>query len=351
MKFIVNARFLTQPITGVQRFAIEISQILKNKFQENILFVAPKEIIHHEIAEKLEVKLIGSNKSHMWEQFDLPRFLRNNNSPVLLNLCNTAPLFYHNNIITIHDIAFEVYPHTFSKKFLYVYKYLIPRLANSAKKIITVSEFSKSEMIKYYKLPSDKITVIYNATGESFFAVNDENYKKEKYFLAVSSLNARKNLFLIMDAFERFQKSHDGYKLLIIGDTQERSFSSIKLDHYKQNKDIIFVGRVSDDELRKFYTNAVAFIYPSLYEGFGIPPLEAQKCETPVIVSDIPCFREVFKDSVLYCNAHDINSLMNRMIEILDPGLCQKMSDLGIHHSQNYNWNKSAEKLMQILPS
>lgn len=350
MKFIVNARFLTQEITGVQRFAIEISKNLKRIFKDQILFVSPKNILHKDIANELGVKIIGSSNSHIWEQIELRRFLYKNNCPLLLNLCNTAPLFYRKNIVTIHDVAFEIFPENYSRIFVLVYRYLIPKLARAAKKIITVSEFSKSEIAKYYNIPENKISVVYNAVSDNIFPVKDLQLENEKYFLALSSFNRRKNFSLIIDAFQRFQKDFSDYKLYIIGDKHDRVFSKMNfLNEGNDDHKIIFLGRVNDDELGKFYTNAQAFLYPSLYEGFGIPPLEAQKCGTPIILSDIKVFKEIFEKSALFCDPYDASSLQKRMIEVINVDKKKQLSKDGVNNSTRYDWEKNTEILIKNL--
>ena len=165
---VVNSRFLTQDITGVQRFAIEISLRLKDLLKDNVLFVAPSNIIQFDVAEQLNVQTIGKHTGHLWEQWDLPKWLKQNGSPLLLNLCNLAPLRYNNKISTIHDVSFVRYPQTFSKKFLIFYRLMIPRIISSSKKVFTVSEFSKQEIIDVYGTDENRIEVIYNAVNQNF---------------------------------------------------------------------------------------------------------------------------------------------------------------------------------------
>lgn len=165
---VVNSRFLTQKITGVQRFAIEISLRLKEMLKDNVIFVSPNDIIQGEIAQRLGVKFIGKHNGHLWEQWDLPKWLKKNGRPLLLNLCNMAPIMYLNKISTIHDIAFVRYPQTFSKKFLIFYKFMIPRIIASSKRVITVSNFSKKEIVDVYGVDQSLVTVVYNAVNETF---------------------------------------------------------------------------------------------------------------------------------------------------------------------------------------
>lgn len=165
---IVNSRFLTQQITGVQRFAIEISLRLKVMLKDNVIFVSPHDVIQNEIARQLGVKIIGKHTGHLWEQLELPNWLKKNGSPLLLNLCNMAPLMYKNKISTVHDVAFVRYPQSFSKRFLMVYRFMIPRIITSSKYIITVSEFSKKEIVDTYCIDNCMVKVVYNAVNEEF---------------------------------------------------------------------------------------------------------------------------------------------------------------------------------------
>lgn len=344
----VNSRFLTQPITGVQRFAIELSIRLKRTLGSEIQFIAPSDILHTDLATQLDVKIVGSKKGHLWEQIDLPNYLKKQGEPILLNLCNTAPILYKKNIITVHDVAFEVFPFTYTKSFLYFYKFLIPRIIKKALKVITVSEFSKNEIIKYYKISSNKIEVIYNAVSD-IFQNNNPKEKKENYFLAVASLNFRKNLPLILEAFSEFYQTNKEYQLLIIGGLDQKSFSDLDLEKYKNNPNILFKGRVSDDELVVYYQNAIAFVYPSFYEGFGIPPLEAQASGCPVILSEESCFPEIFGDTVLYCNPYMVDSLVNKFRDAIIPSINEKFVLKGYENIKKYDWDLSATQLQTII--
>ena len=347
---VINARFLTQQITGVQRFAIEISLRLKEILKDEVMFVTPNDIIQEDYAKQLDAKVIGKHHGHIWEQLDLPKFLNKNGRPLLLCLCNTAPLCYKNKVVTVHDVAFYVFPQTFSKSFLYVYKFMIPRVMRTAKRVITVSEYSKQEIIKYCHIPSDQISIVYNAVSGNFKHIADESLRNENYFLAVSSMNYRKNFSAVLKAFKDLEKINDSAKLFIIGDLSNSSFKTIDLEEYKSDKRIKFLGRVSDSDLVRYYSNAVAFIYPSLYEGFGIPPLEAQQCHCPVICSDASSLPEVVKDSAMLCAPNDIKALaedMERLYE--DSSLREELINKGIENSKRFSWDENAKKIVSIL--
>ncbi|WP_281637499.1 glycosyltransferase family 4 protein [Flavobacterium marginilacus] len=351
---IVNSRFLTQPITGVQRFAIEICIRLKKKFKDEIQFVTPSNIIHYKLAKELDAQIIGKKNGHIWEQIDLPKYLYKIKKPLLLNLCNTAPLFYKNKIVTLHDVAFLAYPETYSKKFLFFYKFLIPKVIHSSKHVLTVSDFSKSEIVKFYKISEDKIAVIYNAV-DSQFSNGSSSLEQAKvpYLVAVSSLNYRKNLHSVLVAFKKISSEYENnLQLIVIGDIKSKSFKAIDIEEYNNNnnKAIRFVGRVSDEQLIKFYTNALGFIYPSYYEGFGIPPLEAQACGCPVIVSNVSSLPEVFKDSALYCNPNSIDEISNAMTTLVkNKDIREQLIEKGAQNLLRFSWDQSALKLSNII--
>ena len=220
----INSRFLTQRITGVQRFAIEISKELR-KMDIQVRFVAPGNIIHNDIAKELGAVRVGTLSGHFWEQVSLPRYLKKIGSPLLVNLCNTAPINYINKVVTLHDIAFKLFPNNFSLLFRSYYNFLIPRILQSSIKVITVSDFSKREILKHYKIMENKVDVVYNAVCEVFNPMKNEN--SEKYILGVSSLSKHKNFDMLIQSYHKI-KNKD-IKLYIVGE-KSRNLSSFITD-------------------------------------------------------------------------------------------------------------------------
>jgi len=341
----INSRFLTQKITGTQRFAIEISLQLK-KLMPDTVFVSPKNILHTKIADELNVKTIGINIGHLWEQLDLPLHLKRLGNPLLLNLVNTAPLSYMNQIIAIHDLAFLRHPEWFSKKFYLFYKTLIPKIAKKARRIITVSNFSKIEIVNLLKISSQKVEIIYNGISEKFFF--DPSIKKENFILAVSSLDPRKNFKNLILAFKGLDLRD--YKLVIVG-SENKVFSNVEIRNLiKKIPNVEFTGYVSDDKLVKLYQKAKLFVYPSLYEGFGIPPLEAMACGTPVVVSNVASLPEVCGDAAYYVNPYDVNDIARGMETVLkDENLQRELIQKGLERVKLFSWEKSAKKLLRII--
>lgn len=318
-------------------------------YENEVIFVSPKNIIHHDIADELDVKIIGKRSGHLWEQIDLPCYLRKRGSPLLLNLANTAPAFYKNKIVSLHDVAFKVYPQTYSKTFLYFYNWLIPRSIKNSQQIITVSHFSNREILRFYPAAEGKISVVYNAVNDYFKPVRNELLEREKYFLAVSSLNYRKNLLSVLQAFETITTQIEDVKLYLIGDLSTKSFSRIELFGYLKNPQIKVLGRVSDEELIEYYSNALGFLYLSLYEGFGIPPLEAQHCSCPVLVSSVSSLPEVFRDSALYCDPLSVDSIKTNMLQLLNDDIRKSLIMKGKENIKRFSWVQSAKAIFEII--
>ncbi|WP_232487318.1 glycosyltransferase family 4 protein [Azotobacter chroococcum] len=341
----VNARFLTQPITGVQRYSLEISRQLSSLLP-SIKFVAPKNIIHHEIARALGVEVVGSRTGHTWEQIDLPLFLKRRGTPLLVNLANTAPLFYKKKISTLHDVAFERFPENFSWKFRSAYRLAIPKALKGSLQVLTVSEFSKKEICAIYNIPSEKVSVVPNAVSESF--QRKPSSATEHYVLAVSSINRQKNFHGLIEAFGLLKQNT--HKLYIAGSLNKNFADPDLVKKIESDPRIKLLGRVSDEDLVNLYSGADAFIFPSFYEGFGIPPLEAQACGCPVIVSNAASLPEICEDSVLYCSPHDTNDIAEKIkLLISKPDLAQTLKEKGYANIERYNWKTSTIKLLEAI--
>ncbi|WP_288397480.1 glycosyltransferase family 1 protein [uncultured Acinetobacter sp.] len=341
----INARFLTQNITGVQRFAIEISKSLSKK-RHDIIFLVPSLdfVIDKSFLNEFNIREIKGGAGHFWEQFTLPKYLKSLDNPLLINLCNTAPIFYKNKISTIHDVTFLRYPESYSFKFRIFYNFLVPMVIKSSEKLLTVSKFSKDDISKEYNLDKNKINVIYNAVSDIFYP--PAKIKSEKtYALAVSSPNKHKNFPNLINAF---LKSNVNLDLKIIG-SLSNAFND-QISFVSNDPRIKFLGRVSDKELIELYQNAKFFIFPSLYEGFGIPPLEAQACGCPVISSNAASLPEVLEESAFYFEPNDINAIKSAIELVnLDTVLMGKLVIDGYENIKRFSWDKSAQKLNEII--
>ncbi|RXK81862.1 glycosyltransferase family 4 protein [Filimonas effusa] len=345
----VNGKFLSQKMSGVQRYA---SELLRHYYalDKDVALVSPAERRSGDDFQlPIPVMTTGSKAGLWWEQAQLPWFLSGKGRPLLLNLCNMAPVMYRNKITCIHDIAFLRYPQFFSTAFRTYYKAIIPAIIKSSKHIITVSEFSRSELMDYYKLRPERVSVIPNAGFRS--GQGQEGAEQElplpvrrPYFLFVGSVDPRKNLLFLLRAYEAAQLKETD---LVVAGGGYASFNDALLKDihlYHQHPNIHFIGHVPDALLTQYYNYARAVIVPSFYEGFGLPVAEGLSAHCEVLASDIPIFREVAGAHAFYFDPFKPDALITLMRE--RDGTSRPDGEDGysfIH--RRYSWEKSANAL------
>lgn len=334
-------------MTGVQRFAEEISLQIEHMRDDVILLVPDvKAIKKQSLLKRFNIEEVPGLNGHLWEQITLPLYLLRRKSPLLINLGNTAPVFYSHQVVTHHDITYLKYPKSFPFSFRLLYRIISPLMIRNSKQVVTVSQFSRSEISSQYRCQEEKIKIIYNAVSDLFEPTKEVTSEpdKERYLLAVSSTNYHKNFHGLIDAFSDANLDID---LKIIGDSAD-VFST--LDLKRNHPRIHFVGRVNDDELVKLYQHATAFVFPSFYEGFGIPPLEAQACGCPVISSNTASMPEVLGESVLYFNPESKREIINALSLIVsDVELRAQLVEKGFKNKERFSWGESASKLNDII--
>jgi glycosyltransferase involved in cell wall biosynthesis len=346
-KIIVNARFLTRRVTGLERYAIEISRQLK-KIQPSLTFIAPKDIIHDSLAEELGVECFGMLTGHLWEQIEFPIFLRRNNNSLLINLMNTGPMWYKNQITVIHDVAFLRNPKWFSRRAAMWFKLLVPRVIKASSIIVTDSAFTKNELIELLGFPERKIQIIYPGISEIFISrrrVRDRT-RTSKTVLAVSTLEPRKNLKSLIEGFKIAGLKDT--KLVIVGGENPLVFGKNGgQNNYVSDPAIEFLGYISDAQLIDLYHQADVFVSVSLYEGFGFPPLEALAGGCSVLVSDIPTHREIFGDCVMYVNPLDSSDVARKLKLLVQTGNNSTNVEARKNLSR-FTWRHTAEQLLSI---
>ena len=344
--FVVNGRFLTQKPTGVHRYAFEICNQL-SEFGVDFYVAVPKEI-NPDYKINFKTVQCGALSGHLWEQISLPKYLKQQGNPLLLSFSGCGPLNYSNQIITIHDVSHERHPEWFSKNYCRFYGYMMPRIGKKAHAIITVSEFSKKEIIETLSLPSEKIHVI-NCSIPSYHTTENDRIRDnsdEKYILSVSSMDPRKNFIRLVEAFNNIEDK--SVKLYIIG-MQFKAFNTPDMEKLN-SENVILTGYLDDDSLQTMYKNALFSVYPSLYEGFGIPPLESMSYGCPVIVSDIPALREVNGEAAMYTNPLNIADMSLKMdLLIRDTELRNELSKKGREQVAKYSWIKSTRQVLDLV--
>lgn len=341
---IINGRFLSQRMTGIQRFAYEICCALQHIGVKFIL-LAPKNVENCYKIDQLPIRIIGGKGSHYWEQVTLPLYVkRHYKGAVLIGLSGLNPIFYNRNILTIHDISYLLRPRSYSWLYCIYYQLMTPLVARRALKIITVSQFSKREIIEQLQIPANKIEVVYNAVKSSQLQAKDNS---KRYILSVASLVPRKNLKRLLEAYSNIDNPN--FELYLVGGSHS-IYADAEVNAYIGHKGIHFLGYVGDDELNILYRNAIAYINPSLYEGFGIPNIEALMQECPLVVSDIPAFREVCGNAALYFDPNDVEDIQTKITKIMNnESLRMTLIKEGIKQHQLFSWEKSALCVQNII--
>lgn len=358
MEIVINGRFLTQKITGVQRYAyhlvkeidflIEKGEIDKKKFQFKIL--APKNIIQKMELKHIPIKKVGFLKGHLWEQLELPFYLKNR---ILFCLGNTAPLislFLNRKVIvTVHDLGFKYFPENYRFLFRFFYSIIIPIILKYAWAIITVSESEKKMISKRYPFGKNKIFAI----SQGGFLENPESpveIKEKNYLLYVGSLAKKKNLINFLLAFEIVINKNIPLKGVVIA-PEGKIFEKVKIDIKPKVKERIkFINKVDDQELIAYYKNAFCFVFPSFHEGAGIPPIEAMSCGCPVLCSDIPVLRERCDEAVIYFNPYSPEDIAQKIILLFEnPRLREELIKKGYERAKIFKWENTARKTFRLL--
>lgn len=348
--FVVNGRYLTQRASGVHRYAFEICNML-HKMGVDFHVAIPQEIHSDYKFDFKTVKCGSIQNGHLWEQISLPKYLKSIGSPLLISFSGSGPLYYNNQIMTIHDVSHERYPEWFSKGYYRFYHFMMPRIGKKAHAVLTVSEFSKNEIVDTLGIDREKIYVVHSNVPFQHKPSREEvlNYQRpedtEKYILAVSNMDPRKNFAQLIRAFNNIEDK--SIKLYIIG-MRYKAFNTPDLEKLVSDR-VYLPGFVDDEQLMTMYQNALLSVYPSLYEGFGLPPLESMTFGCPVIVSDIPALKEVTQDAGLYVDPYSIDDITEKINLLLkDKELQQTLRLKGLEQIKKYSWEKSAKQVLEL---
>jgi glycosyltransferase involved in cell wall biosynthesis len=335
-------------MTGVERYAYNICKAMA-RLQQPFTIVCPKAPIHQDYdVSDLTILHYGIGTSHFWEQCVLPFFFLNKKDYVVLSFTGLGSILIRHKIMTVHDLAFLKNPSWYSRTYYWYYKFMTPLAVRTSQHILTVSEFSKREILRFYPfLKGEKISVVYNAIDRQLFKPITTPAQEEAvpFVLCVSSIDPRKNFARLIEACQNLT----GAKLYIVGKYNRVFSQHIQLDSTSDH--IRFLGRVSDDELVGLYNQAACFVFPSLYEGFGLPPLEAMACGCPVLTSDIPVEREVCGDAAQYFNPLKPEDILHAITQYLQEAdvIKEKMRQNGYENITRFSWEKSAQVLMKIV--
>ncbi len=348
---------------GIGRYSFELSRELYSLLKEDIKIIIREEDLkdYSFVNSKslLVFKNIKNSKDrNLCEQVYLPKLIKDKFRECVIHYPDSmAPIFLNSKriVITVHDLAFKSLSGAFTKKTILWKNFMTGASIKKANRIIGITNFSKSELNKHYKNISHKIDVVYNGfnrLNKTNIDMNNVSYniKKEssnKYILTVSTISPRKNIDTLIKAFNLIKDNHKVN--LIIGGSNGWLYESIYslVDSLKLNDRVIFTGRINDDELKYLYKNANVFVYPSLYEGFGLPPLESMSYGVKTIVSDVECLREVSGETCSYFPPKDERKLS----ELLDD-FFKNEKDTKTYDYENilsrYSWEKCGKETVEV---
>lgn len=297
-----------------------------------------------------------------WNFWALGKYLRNNPIDVFHTQYIT-PWFVPKSIkivTIIHDISFNFFPKFIKFSDLFFLRLLIPLSLRRADKIIGVSEFTKNEIIKFYKIDGNKVDWIHNSIGQNFIDANfsaDELAKvrekynlPEKFILYIGTLQPRKNLPMLIEAFARIKDKMGDVKIVIGGNKNAHNYDKridLAIANNNLESSVIFPGFVDEEDKPAIFRLAHVFAFPSLYEGFGIPPLEAMSQQVPVICSDIPSLKEIADGGALYFDAGNLDDFSEKLYDIsMDLDLRRELIQTGLQRVSFFSWEKSAKKML-----
>lgn len=337
---IVNTRVLQRAQKrGAERYLSEVLARLESKIDA--------------IAPDCEISGI---KGNLWEQIILPIKIRGR---LLWSPCDVGPLAIKNQVLTLHDVQPLDHPEWLNPRFTAWRSWLLPKLSRRVNWIITISEFSKSRIIRHLGAEENKVTVIPEAADERFSPQPKEKIRQilrelrmpsQSYLLSLGSLVPNKNLPRLLSAWGKILPylPPDMWLVLCGAQGTDSVFKYVTLSETPDR--VHFTGYVDDESLPALYSGAKAFVFPSLYEGFGLPPLEAMCCGVPVIASSAASLPEVVGDAAILVNPYDIDGIAKSIQSVLtDNELRNRMVEKGFDRASLYSWERTADETWKLL--
>ncbi|HEX7761898.1 MAG TPA: glycosyltransferase family 1 protein [Caulobacteraceae bacterium] len=335
----VNGRFRGQRLSGVQRVAGELVGRL----------VTPHDLLRPSGES-------SGGAGYAWEQFRLPIDLRGR---LLWSPCNIGPVCVGRQVLTIHDAAVLDHPEWFSRTFVNTYRAIWRALVSRVAGLVTVSDYSRRRLCEHFGRPPASVHVVANAAGDRFSPACDEavdsvrsmvGIEDRPYFLTLGTLEPRKNLQLVLKAWVRARPQlPKGARLLMIGAKGSAAvFSGDNLDLAAEG--VVALGHVDDLLLPALLSGSWGLLYPSLYEGFGLPILEAMACGTPTVTTGLTSLPEVAGDAALYVDSTDDADLAGAIVRLAaSEDLRQTLRAKGLERARAYSWSRSAGQMDEIL--
>jgi glycosyltransferase involved in cell wall biosynthesis len=369
MQIVVNTRLLLKNrLEGIGWFAYQtLKRIAEKNPNVHFVFLFDRNFDEEFVfSDNITPMVIGPQARHpflyyAWFQFSVKHLLNKMQPDLFLSpdgflslgaTCKQLPV--------IHDLNFVHHPNDIKWLTSKFYNHYFPKYAEAASRIATVSEFSKQDLINTYHINPQKIDVVYNGINSFFKPITAEFKQKTKekytqgknYFVCVGSLHPRKNIPNLIRAFAAFKKETNSDFKLVLAGPEFWGLADIRsaLEESAAKEDVIFTGRLSNEDLSMVLGSATALSFVPYYEGFGIPLIEAMEAQIPIITSNVTSLPEVAGEAALFVNPMDINDIKHAMLQIYqNENLCKSLIEKGNHQKQNFSWDKSADLLWKSI--
>jgi len=348
----INGRFLTQRVTGVQRFALETSKAIDAllETQDYATLRGQIELLVPPVCKELpelreiEIRRCGRGSGYYWEQIELPRFAK---GKLLLGLCGLGPISVRHQAIVVHDTTYLAVPQAFTRSMRIIYNIIVPLLTRRVEMLLAVSQFTRNEMAQRLHVDPNQVTVCWEGSDHfTKVAPQPEILARSKlaangYFLVVGGA-VNKNLPALLKAFR--DASPNDQLLVLTGKRNPRVHAAMEIE---QKDTIRQLGYVTEGELRALYESATALVYPSSYEGFGLPPVEAMATGCPVITSDQPALLEVCGNASLHYPLDKPAALTDLIRKVAgDETLRSELRLKGRQRASNFTWERTARLVL-----
>ncbi len=349
--------------TGVEWYSYYLLKGLAQVDQDNEYLLYTKTPLQAELKElpaNFQPRLLSWPFPYLWTQLRLPLALAKDKLDVLFMPASGTPLFKRVfTVVTIHDLGFLHFPELYSAPARFYHRVSHWQAVRQADKIITISEFSKKDIVNFFQVEEKKVVVIPLAVDQDVFYPLEEEKAREtlkekygienKYFLYVGRLEKKKNVALLLKAWQVFSQKYPDYRLVLIGPGGYGSEEIFSL--FDQTRAVIYFPYINRRDLVLFYSGAVAFVFPSHFEGFGLPLLEAMACRCPVICSQAASLPEVGGRAVWYFNPDDEDKLVELMEAVLDESQRKQIILAGQERVKAFSWQKTASLTLQVFKS
>ncbi|MCP4723456.1 MAG: glycosyltransferase family 4 protein [bacterium] len=369
MKIGINTSFINLK-SGIGTYVnnlVQNLQLIQNDNDQYFFFLSKDSYCPENFNEKrndvfkINIPQYNSIRKVLWEQLSMPGRIDKLKIDVFHSPAYISPVFLKaSSIITFLDLTFVKFPetiHFYKKEF---YNLMFRKSVEKAVKIITISDFIKEELIDYYGCPEEKVETVHLGVSDLFKPCQDDEMKKrvlEKYridrpfFLFVGLMEPRKNLPSVLEAFSRI--NNDDALFVIVG-RKGWGYNDVQktLENPELREKVLITDEISVEELKILYSASLAFIYLSLYEGFGLPVLEAMACGAPVVTSNSSALPEVAGDAALFADPENVEEISDAMKRIInDESLRKELSQKGFDNIKRFSWKKCAEETSLIYHS